>query len=446
MSTPAHQLQRRLGSFDATMIVMGGIIGAGIFINPFVVARQLHTPLLILTVWVAGGVLALAGAFVYAELGARLPSAGGQYVYLREAWHPALAFLYGWTLLLVVQSGGMAAVAMTFSHYFVELSGVTTHPTVVAVSALFAVTLVNCLGVRTGSTTQNVLMVLKILAIAVLVAAAFGAAGATRLTLHPLLDRPPTGHLLLALGAAMTPVIFAYGGWHTASFVAGEMRNPERDLARGLVLGVAGVVTIYLAVNVAYLHVLGADGLAATPVPASEVMRVAVGEAGARFIALGIAVSTLGFLAQSMLTAPRVYFAMAADGLFFRGVAKVHPRTRVPVAAIALQGGVAMVIALSGTYERILNYVVAADSSFFALTALSLFVLRVQRVGDAAAEPYRTPGHPFTTVIFAVSCFLVAAATTIRYPADSLIGLGIVLAGVPVYFLWARRQPVPGRD
>jgi APA family basic amino acid/polyamine antiporter len=310
---------------------------------------------------------------------------------------------------------------------------------VVAVAALFAVTVVNCLGVRAGSTAQNVLMILKVLAIAVLVTAALAATGVTRLEARPFLDRPLGGGLLLALGAAMTPVIFAYGGWHTASFVAGEMRNPERDLARGLVFGVVAVVAIYVAVNVACLHVLGADGLAATPVPASAVMRAAFGEPGARFIAIGIAISTLGFLAQSMLTAPRVYFAMAADGLFFRCVARVQPRTRVPVGAIALQGGVAIVIALSGSYERILNYVVSADSTFFALTALSLFSLRRRGVGDEAAASYCVPGHPFTTILFAGACLLVAAATTVRYPADSLIGLGIVAAGVPVYAFWSRR-------
>ncbi len=435
------ELQRRLGPFDATMIVMGGIIGAGIFINPYVVARQLHTSALILGVWILGGMIALAGAFVYAELGARLPAAGGQYVYLREAWHPGLAFLYGWTLLLVVQSGGMAAVAMTFAHYFHELSGIDVPSTIVATSALLAVTVVNCFGVRTGGTTQNVLMILKIAAITVLIVAGWVAVGDSRFVIRPILDQPLSGGFLLTVGAAMTPVIFAYGGWHTASFVSGEMRNPERDLARGLLFGVIGVVTIYVDVNFVCLHVLGPDGLAATTVPASAVMRVAGGEMGAKFIALGIAISTLGFLSQSMLTAPRVYFAMADDGVFFRRAAWVHPRTRVPVVAIVMQGFVAILIAFSGTYERILNYVISADATFFGITGLALFALRKRGIGDERSEPFRVPGHPWTTLLFAISILLVALTTTLRYPADSFIGLGIILAGVPIYYLWRRANP-----
>src|ERR1051325_71853 len=306
----ARGLARRLGLFDATMIVMGGIVGSGIFINPYVVARQVHTPFLILGAWLAGGAVALAGAFVYAELAARRPEVGGQYAYLREAFHPSVAFLYGWALLLVVQTGGMAAVAVTFARYFSELT-----------PALL--TVVNCLGVRSGSNVQSVLMVLKIAAIAALVGVGVFAFRSPRAIVEgPLLDRPASLDLLVAFGAAMTPVMFAYGGWQTASFVAGEMREPRRDPPRGLVLGVCGVITLYVLVNFACLRVLGADGLAATETPASAVMRAVLGPRGATFIALGIAVSTLGFLTQSMLTAPRVYFAMAEDRLFFRAIAK----------------------------------------------------------------------------------------------------------------------------
>ena len=238
------------------------------------------------------------------------------------------------------------------------------------------------------------------------------------------------------MGAALVPVLFAYGGWQTSSFVAGELKRPERDLPRGLLLGVLGVVVLYLSVSAVCLRVLGPAGLAATTTPASEVMRRALGEAGARAIAVGIAVSTLGFLSQSMLTAPRVYYAMATDGLFFRTVARVHPTTRVPMAAIALQGILAVVIALSGRYEQILNYVVSVDFIGFGLTGAALFVFRGR--GERAAS-FRTPGHPVTTAFFVAASFLVVVNTVWRYPENTLIGLAILAAGVPAYLLWRRR-------
>jgi APA family basic amino acid/polyamine antiporter len=432
-------LARRLGPFDATMIVMGGIVGSGIFINPYVVARQVHTPFLILGAWLAGGAVALAGAFVYAELAARRPEVGGQYAYLREAFHPGVAFLYGWALLLVVQTGGMAAVAVTFARYFSELTGATLPDWVTAALTLAALTLVNCLGVRAGSNVQSLLMVLKILAVAALVACGlFAVAEPHALAGGALLDRPASLGLLAAAGAALTPVMFAYGGWQTASFVSGEMRDPRRDLPRGLLLGVCGVILLYTLVNVACLRALGAEGLAGTQTPATALMRLVLGERGALLIAAGIAVSTLGFLCQSMLTAPRVYFAMAEDGLFFRGVARLNPRTRAPVAAIALQGFFAAVIAASGRYEQILNYVVSVDFIWFGLTALSLFVFR--RMEREGAAGFRVPGHPFTTALFAAACALIVAATVYQYPANSALGLAILATGVPVYFLWSGRR------
>ena len=432
-------LARRLGLFDATMIVMGGIIGSGIFINPYVVAQQVHTPFLILGAWLVGGAVALAGAFVYAELAARRPEVGGQYAYLREAFHPSVAFLYGWTLLLVIQTGGMAAVAVTFARYFSELTGTSLPDWGVAAATLALLTAVNCLGVRAGSNVQSLLMVLKIVAVLALVACGlFAVASPHALTGGALLDRPASLGLLTAMGAALTPVMFAYGGWQTASFVSGEMLEPRRDLPRGLLLGVCGVIVLYTLVNVASLRALGAEGLAATKTPASSLMRLVLGEAGARLIAVGIAVSTLGFLSQSMLTAPRVYFAMAEDGLFFRGVARLSRRTRAPVAAIALQGACAAVIAVSGRYEQILNYVVSVDFIWFGLTALSLFVFRRAGRGDEGGG-FRVPGHPYTTALFAAACALIVAATVYQSPYNSALGFAILATGVPVYFLWRAR-------
>jgi APA family basic amino acid/polyamine antiporter len=424
-------LLRRLGLFDAVMLVMGGIVGSGIFINPYVVAEQVHTPFLILGAWAAGGAVALAGAFVYAELAARRPQVGGQYAYLREAFHPSVAFVYGWVLLLVTQTGGMAAVAVTFSRYFLEITQTPISEGVIAATALALLTIVNCFGVRAGSTVQSVLMVLKIVAIGALVVAGF-------LLVKPVVE--PSALLgrsfsVTSFGAAMTPVLFAYGGWQTASFVAGEMKNPSRDLPRALLMGVVAVIILYMSVTLVCLRALGAEGLAATKTPASAVMRAALGERGATFIAMGIAISTLGFLSQGMLTAPRVYFAMAKDGLFFRSVAWLDPRTAAPVVAVALQGVVAVIIALSGRYEQILNYVISVDFISFGMTGIALLILRRR---EPASEGFRAPGHPFTTVFFIVSSFAVVISTVAKYPANSAIGLAILLTGVPVYFFWRK--------
>lgn len=424
------------------MIVMGGIIGSGIFINPYVVARQVHTPVLILGAWAVGGLIALAGAFIYAELAALRPQVGGQYAYIREAFHPATAFIYGWTLLLVVQSGGMAAVAVTFARYFLDLTHFAITDWVVAALALGALTLINCLGVRAGSSVQSALMVLKILAIAALIGAGLWAGGghdAIGTSSQPSPLTSDNWSMLGAFGAALVPVLFAYGGWQTASFVAGEMREPRKNLPRGLLIGVMGVIVLYLAVNFVCVNVLGAGGLAETTTPASEVMRLVLGEKGRKIIAVGIAISTLGFLSQGMLTAPRVYFAMADDGLFFKRVAWLHPRTRVPVVAIALQGVLAIVIATSGKYEQILNYVVSIDSIFFGLTAACLFSLRrnashTSEVSEGTSYALKVSSP--VIVLFIAAEWLVAASAIYKYPANSAIGLAILLAGIPVYFFW----------
>jgi APA family basic amino acid/polyamine antiporter len=443
-ATPEPSLARRLGSFDATMIVMGGIIGAGIFVNPSVVARQVHTPMLVLGAWLIGGLIALIGAFVYAELAVLRPRVGGQYAYLRDAYHPIVAFLYGWTLLLVVQTGGMAGAAIIFGRYFRELSGLAVPEQAVAAGALGILTVINCFGIRAGSNVQSALMVTKLGAIATLIGAGWilvePAAGNAVATVpaDPVgFDSPWKG-----LAAAMVPVLFAYGGWQTASFVSGEMRNPQRDLPRGLFIGVAGVIVVYVAVTYVCLRALGVAGLAGTTTPASEVMRRALGSNGAKLIACGIAVSTVGFLSQSILTAPRVYYAMARDGVFFKAVGKLNPRTRVPVIAIVLQGVWAALVAMTGRYEQILNYVVTIDVLFFGLTGASLLVFRARarREGTEAAEGdlVRVPWHPFTTWLFVLACWSLGLSTLIRFPQNAGIGVLILGLGVLVYRFWAK--------
>ena len=419
-------LARRIGLFDATMVVMGGIVGSGIFVTPAIVASWTRTREEMLSAWLVGGAAALLGAFIYADLSRRRPFAGGQYVYLREAYHPALGFLYGWALLLVIQTGGMAVCAMTFARYFSPLVGLPLSEGAVAALAMAALVAVNCLGVAAGARTQSGLMVVKIAAICAVIGC--GLIGSPAVVPQAAQGQP-------SFLAALIPVLFSYGGFQTACFVAGELKDPRRDLPRALVTGVCFVILLYVGVAFACVRVLGKEALQRSAAPAMDVATRVLGARGAGLIAAGIAISSFGFLSQSILTAPRVYFAMAEDGVFFHGVARVHPRTRVPVVAIVLQGAVAIaLLALGRTYEILLQYVVAIDFIFFALTASCLFVFR--RRGEAV----QMPGHPVSTLLFIGICAAVVIATFVHEPLHSLIGLGLTLAGLPVYLLWRRNR------
>jgi len=390
------ELARRVGLFDATMVVMGGIVGSGIFVTPASVARAGGSRMI--AAWLLGGLAALLGAFVYSDLSARRPQAGGQYVYLRDAFHPGVAFLYGWALLLVIQTGGMAACAITFARY----SGLPGSESALAAGALLLLTLINCLGVAAGSRVQSGLMALKIAALVALIAG-----GLFLGTPHA-----PGPSLPGDLGAALIPVLFSYGGWQTACFVAGELKNPQRDLPRALVAGVIGVILLYTGVALACARVLGIAGLAASSAPAMDVARATLGPRGAALIGAGVAISSLGFAA----------------------VGRVHPRTRAPVTAIVLQGALAALIALLGTFDAILRYVVSIDFIFFALTAGCLFVFARR------GERISMPGHPFSTLVFIALCLFVVGATFLHDPGHSLIGLGLTLAGLPVFLIARRRM------
>jgi APA family basic amino acid/polyamine antiporter len=439
---------RRIGLFSGTMLVVGGIIGSGIFLNPAIVAQRVGSARLIVLTWALGALVALIGAFIFAELGARRPAAGGGYVYLREAFGPLPAFLYGWALLLAIATGAAAAVAVTFANYAAPLLGLApgAEPWLAA-AAIVLLSAINVVGVRPGTLTQNVFTLLKLSAIAALVVSArvappLAIAAASSAAAAPA----PAAPLVLAIGTALVPVLFAYGGWQQTNFVAEEMVDAERNLPRALVIGVVVVAVVYLAVNLTYLHALGVPALAASRAPAADVMGAYFGDTGRRLIAAGIAVSTFGFLNLVILVTPRVYQAMARDGLFFARFAELHPRFRTPVAAIVVQGAWAIALLLSGSYGQLLDYVTFADWIFFGITAATLFVYRRRDGSDGSR--YRAPLYPASVALFCAACLYVVAGAVVSNPRNAVRGALLLAAGIPVFLFWSRRARWrdPGRE
>jgi APA family basic amino acid/polyamine antiporter len=436
-------LKRELGPFDAAMVVIGGIIGAGIFINPYIVAQRLETPGLVLFAWVLGGGIALAGALVFAELGSLVPKAGGQYVYLREAFHPLAGFLYGWAQLFMIVGGGLAAVAITFAEYALRVVGRSGGSTTLAILAIAVVSVVNYVGVKPGSRLLNVFVVLKVIALVALIGAgALLPAGDAAATTSPATT---TGAILpLAIGAALIPVMFSYGGWQNANYVAEEIREPRRNLPIALIAGTVVVVLVYVSVNAVYLRALGHEGLATTTTPAADAAARAFGPVGDRLIALAIAISTFGFLDLSVLAPTRVYFAMARDGIFFDAVAKLHPKFGTPALAIVLQATWAAVLALTGTYGQLIDTVVFADWIFFGATVAAIFVFRRRiPLSQRPAGTFRAPLYPLLPALFVAAAVLVVGSVLWSNPLRSLVGAALLAAGVPAYLYWSRRVRTP---
>lgn len=446
MPVPPTAYAQRLGLFSGTMLVVGGIIGAGIFLSPAVVAQRVGSAPLTLGAWGIGAVVAIIGGFVYAELGARRPQAGGTYVYLRDAYGSLPAFLYGWALFWIMATGAIAAVGMTGATYMADMAGLppsAARP--IAVSLIVVLTGLNVLGVRVGATTGNVLTVLKLGAIAALVIAGLLLTPRFPLppdvVLAPPVAPPPTwSALVTAMGAALVPVLFSFGGWQQTNAVAEELVDPERTLPRALIFGVLIVAATYLLVNLAYLRALGVAGLAASHAPAADTMAAYFGGAGRTVIALGIVTSTAGFLGMTILMSARVYQTMAADGLFFAGMARLHPRTQTPVVALMAQGLVALALLLTGSYGQLLDYVVFADWIFFGSTAAALIVLRRQDAAAGRTVTVRAPGHPISTWVFVLAAIYVVLGSIMSNPGNALRGAALLAAGVPVYAYWHRRR------
>lgn len=418
--------------------MVGSIVGAGIFLNPAVVAQRAGTAGAALAAWAAGGAIALVGALVFGSLGSLRPRAGGGYAHLREAFGSLPAFLYGWTFLVVINAGGVAAVATTFASYTADLLGLDSTPVrPLAVAAVLALTGLNVFGIRLSSGVQGALVASKLLFIAGLAGVGLLLAGAPPLdstaAVTPARAGPTAG-----LGAALVPVLFAYGGWQQLNHVAGEVRQPRRTLPRAVVLGVLAVTASYLLVNVACLRVLGVEGLAGSTAPAADVLRAVWGPRGASVVAAGIALSTFAFVHVALLGGARVYQAMAADGLFFSSAARLHPRWRTPVLALVIQGTWTAILAASGTYGELLDYTVFGDWILFGLVGSTLLVLH-GRPEPGAARPFRLPLHPLLPLAFAAASLYVVYSSIAANPRNAAIGALLIGLGIPIHSLWTRR-------
>jgi len=423
---------RRLGVWDASMVVVGGVIGSGIFLTPHTIAQQTGSAAEQLIAWAIGGAIALVGALCYAELGARRPTAGGGYVYLREAFGLIIAFVYGWNLLAVNHSGAIAFVATVFVNYSAAVFGAKlAYPQAYAVGVIVFLAGINWFGIRAGSLTQNILTVLKLLAISALIVAGILAGGAP----PPATPSPPINPL--ALVGVLMPVLFSYGGWYYINDIAGELRDPQRNLPRALIFGMLLVTACYLLANVAYLAVLGHDGLAQSEAPAADVMRHVFGEPGARVIAAGIAISTLGFCNISVIGAARVFQVMGTDGVFFRVAGRLHPRWRSPNIALALLTLWSCGLALLTDVRQLLNYSTVGDWLGMAAVIATLFWYHHR--GHEPAS-FRVPLYPLLPLAFLLIVLWIVAATVLDSPRDAGMGVLITLAGLPVYWFWRWRS------
>jgi APA family basic amino acid/polyamine antiporter len=434
------RLPRVLNLTDIISIVVGGVIGSGIFLVPAKIALEVKSPLLMLLVWVVGGFLSFLGALAFAELGAAMPEAGGMYVYLREAYGPLLSFLFGWTLFLVIDSGAIATLAVAFSAnylpYFFKMTPLMSK--ILAVVFILFLAAVNYVGVRWGANLQNLLTLIKVGAIAGICGVIFiFGHGQTKNFLEPQPGKFSLD-LLSAFGVAMVATFWAYKGWESATYSAGEVKQPDRNMPLGLLFGLSLVIGLYLLANLAYLYVLPASVIAATPRVAAEAMKVAVGQLGASIISFVILFSIMGAANQNLICSPRVYFAMSRDGLFFKSIARVHPRFLTPHVSIIFISLWSIILSLSGTFEQLFTYVVFGQWLFFGLTGAAVFVLRKKR--PDLPRPYRTWGYPVTPAIFVLAALLISVNSLVKEFWNSMAGLGIILLGLPAYFYWKSKQ------
>jgi basic amino acid/polyamine antiporter, APA family len=436
------ELPRVLGLWDVVSIVIGGVIGSGIFLVPADIARGVGAPLLIFAVWVVGGLLSYFGALSFAEMGGAMPKAGGMYNFLREAYGPLPAFLFGWTLFLVIDSGAIATLTVAFASnylpYFIKISFVGQQ--IVAAAFILFLVVVNYVGVRWGANLQNFLTIIKFVALAAvcIIVFIFAKDASASNWIRPL----PTGFsgsMFGAFGIALVASLWAYKGWEGATYSAGEVKRPERNLPMGLLIGTMTCVIIYVITNMAYLYVFPASKIAESPRIASDVMNVVVGPVGASIISFIILFSIMGAANQTILCSPRVYFAMARDGLFFDKIAEAHPKFLTPHISIIALGVWSLVLTLLlKTFESLFTYVIFGEWIFFGLTVGAVIVLRKKR--PDLPRPYKTWGYPLTPIIFMLAALYISGNSLVNTFKESMFGLVIIFLGVPAYIYWKKRK------
>ena len=437
-STSAQgSLPRAIGMLGSTAIVVGTIIGSGIFLVPHDIAQHVGSARSLFLVWIVGALLSLAGALSLAELGAAMPEAGGIYIYLREAYGKLFAFLYGWGMLLVINSGSIATLAVAFGIYgatFIPLSPIRQK--VVAGTVIAILTLVNYLGVRKAAAVQTFFTLAKLAGLAIICGYAFFTSGFTPVISNHALPTPVT--TLSSFGVALISALWAYEGWHMLSFNAGEVKEPERVLPRSYFLGTLTVVAVYLAANIAYLRVIPFNALSddAYQRVAASTMQLLAGPRGAIFVSALILCSIFGALNGNVLGGPRAYFAMARDGVFFASVGRVHPRFKTPGLAILIQGVWSIVLASSGSFKQLYTSVIFTGWIFYGAAALAVIVLRRRK--PELKRPYHVWGYPMLPIVFSLAASAIVVNTLVNSPRESLVGVTLVLAGVPIYYFWTR--------
>lgn len=433
------KLQRQLGLRTATALIVGEVIAVGIFLTPAGMAKSLGSPFWLLIVWLLMGGMALCGALCYGELAARFPEAGGGYVYLREAYGKPIAFLYGWMALLVMDPGLTAVLAVglaSYVGYVIKLSPLGLKA--VAISAIVLVALVNARGVKLGGGLIRWLTISKLGLIAVVILGGFALGSGNWSNFQPLLaQRPGSQPLLGALAAGVVGAFFSFGGWWDLTKLAGEVRNPKQTLPRALIYGVTILTVVYILTSAAFMYLVPLEQVTSGETFIAQAGQVLFGQAGAHILSGVVIVAVLGSLAAVVMSAPRVYFAMARDGLFISAAAEIHPRYGTPARAIIIQATLATLLVLVGTFDTILSYFVFVVVLFIGLTVATLFVLR-RRVEQSIV--YRTPGYPFTPIIFLLLIALLLCLLATNRPQQAGLGVAVVALGLPVYYLLFRQK------
>lgn len=433
-------MRRTLTLLDSTMINVGTIIGSGIFLVPTTIALYMHSTSLVVLVWLVAGILTLFGALSIAELGAAMPRAGGQFVYLKEAYSPFWGFLYGWSSFWVINSATIAALAVAFATYLGYFHSLTLlQIKLIAIAAIAAFTLLNIYGLRTGVWAQNIITFLKIGALLAIIFLGFFLSGGETANFQPLLPDSSFSSIVPLFGLALVAVLWSYDGWIQITYIGGEVKDPGRNIPLSLLISTLTLIAIYILVNIVFIFLLSLPVIAQSQLVASEAISTVLGSAGTTLAVLIILVSTLGGVHVNVMCCPRIYYAMARENLFFHSLAKIHPKHGTPVLALVVQGIWSALLVFSGSFDQLITYVVFASWIFYAMSCAGVIILR--RKQPDLERPYRTWGYPYVPVTFVLFAGFLVLNTIVSDPRDALIGAGLILTGLPAYLYWKRKSP-----